>query len=97
MFDFLKKLARGGPSKPPKPAAELEYKGFRIVATPTQGSGGWSTQGTIEKTIDGELKSVAFVRADTSTTVDSAAEMSLDKGKKIIDERGDAVFDSDRA
>ncbi|MGI9334351.1 MAG: HlyU family transcriptional regulator [Gammaproteobacteria bacterium] len=97
MVGFLKKIFGSSEPGPAKPAAELEYNGFRLIATPAQVSGGWSTQGTIEKTVGGELKSIDFVRADTSASQDAAAQMSLDKAKKIVDERGDAVFDADRA
>lgn len=98
MVGILKKLFGGGAEPgPAKPAAELDYDGFRLIATPVQVAGGWSTQGTIEKTIGGELKQIDFVRADTSPSRDGAAQMSLDKAKKIVDERGDAVFDGDRA
>ena len=45
----------------------------------------------------GEVRSIEFVRADTSPSQEAAAQMSLDKARKIVDERGDAVFDADRA
>jgi len=94
MFEFLKKLAGAPPA--PEPAEPLHYEGFEIVATPRQVAGGWSTEGMIRKVVDGETKEVAFIRADTSMSREDAVGASQGKARKIIDERGDEVFDGRR-
>ena len=94
MFEFLKKLA-GGPAAP-QPAEPVHYEGFEIVATPREVAGGWSTEGLIRKQVDGETKEVVFIRADTCMSREDAIGASQGKARKIIDERGDEVFDGRR-
>jgi hypothetical protein len=95
MFEFLKKLAGGGP-RAPAHADPVDYQGFRIVATPRQVPGGWSTEGLIRKHLDGEEREVAFIRADTCMSREDAVRASEAKARKIIDERGDDIFDGRR-
>jgi hypothetical protein len=97
MAGFFKRLFGGGTGSNVHTAEAIDYKGFQIIATPRQVSGGWSTEGLIRKQIDGEDKEVAFIRADTCMSTDDAVKAAQGKGHKIIDERGDAVFDSERA
>jgi hypothetical protein len=94
MFEFLKRL--GGGPKAPQPAEPVHYEGFQIVATPREVPGGWSTEGLIRKEVDGELKEVAFIRADTSMSREDAVRASEGKARKIIGERGEQVFDGRR-
>lgn len=97
MFGFLKNLF-GGLTQPKSHNAEpIEHKGFQIIATPRQVSGGWSTQGVIQKHIDGVQKEVTFIRADTCMSAEDAVMISQDKGRKIIDESGEQVFERERA
>ena len=97
MAGFFKKLFGGSGEAKVHTAEAITYEGFEIVAAPRQVSGGWSTQGVIRKQIDGELKEVPFIRADTCMSADDAVAAAQDKGRKIINERGVAVFDSERA
>ena len=48
--------------------------------------------GTIEKEIDGELKTYRFVRADRMSSRDDVTALALSKGKQIIDEQGEKIF-----
>ncbi len=95
-MSFLSKLFGGGGSAasagPAKPAAEEEYKGFVIRATPMQVGSEFQLAGTIDKEIGGEPKSHKFVRADRLPTREEAASRALDKGRQLIDEQGDKLF-----
>ncbi len=71
----------------------VEYEGFIIQATPLSQGGQWLTAGTISKAgPDGSLREHRFIRADTHTDKDAAAEMAVTKGKRIVDEQGERMF-----
>ena len=95
MFNVLKRLFGGNVSgnSTAKPAASVEYAGFEIIPRPRQVANGWSTEADIKKTIGGESKHHAFIRADTSPTRDTAIELIISKAKVLIEQRGDGVFD----
>ena len=48
--------------------------------------------GRIEKEIGGEMKRHDFVRADRFSSKDEAASMAISKGRQIIDEQGERMF-----
>lgn len=96
MIGFLKKLFTR-PEAKARAAAAIEYEGFEVVAMPRQVSGGWSTEGLIRKQLDDEWREVAFIRADTCMSEEDAVAAAQDKARKIINERGDEVFDGQRA
>ena len=96
MLDFLKKLL-GGAGRAPQPADPVEHEGFEIVATPREVPGGWSTEGLIRKRVGDAVREVPSIRADTCMSRDDAIRAAQGKGRKIIDERGDKVFDGRRA
>jgi hypothetical protein len=94
-MSFLSKLFGGGAASeagPAKSAAEEEYKGFLIRATPMAVGSEHQLAGTIEKEIGGELKSYKFVRADRLGSRDEAAARAIDKGRQLIDEQGERLF-----
>ena len=95
-MSFLSKLfgggASGGSSGPAKAAAEEEYKGFVIKATPTAVGSEHQLAGVIEKEVGGELKSYSFVRADRLASRDEAASRALVKGRQLVDEQGERLF-----
>lgn len=96
-MSFLKSLfgLGGGKTAGDAPAAaakEAEHKGFIIRATPYKDGGQFQTAGTIAKEIDGEMKEYKFVRADRFSTLEEAADLSLSKGRQIVDEQGDRMF-----
>ena len=96
-MSFLSKLFGGGgkggaESGPAKAAAEEEYKGFVIRATPSPVGSEHQLAGTIEKAIGGEVKSYKFVRADRLSTRYEAAARAIDKGKQLVDEQGEGLF-----
>ena len=93
MFGFLKKLA-GGSGKPAaaEAAPVTEYQGYAIQPCPREEAGGWSTEATITKEIDGELKTHHFIRADKTGSRDGAIELTLNKCRMTIDQIGDGIF-----
>ena len=91
LFGLGGKEAAGSPA-PTAAAKEAEHKGFLIRATPYKDSGQFQTAGTISKEIGGEMKEYKFVRADRFSTIEEAADLSLSKGRQIIDEQGERMF-----
>lgn len=83
----------GGASEAAPPPGET-YKGFTVRATPTPVGSEYQLAGTIEKEIDGELKTYKFVRADRMSSREDAVLLALGKGRQIIDEQGEGVFKS---
>jgi len=91
--NLLKSVFGGGGSKPTTPAAEpIEYKGYQIIAEPVSEGGQYRTAGRITKEISGELKESRFIRADNNGDIDASVEHCIYKGKQIIDEQGDSLF-----
>ncbi|MCG7393471.1 HlyU family transcriptional regulator [Microvirga sp. ACRRW] len=77
-----------------KTAAEaIEYKGFRIRPNPYPSKGQYQTAGTIEKDFETGVKEHHFVRAETHASKDDAAAFAIVKGRQIIDEQGERIFD----
>jgi hypothetical protein len=96
-MSFLKSLfgLGGGKEESRLPAAtakEAEHKGFIIRATPYKDGGQYQTAGMILKEVEGEMKEYKFVRADRFSTIEEAADLSLSKGRQIIDEQGEGIF-----
>lgn len=100
-MSFLKSLfglgggKEEGSSGPAATAKEAEHKGFIIRATPYKDGGQYQTAGTILKEIGGETKEYKFVRADRFSTIEEAADLSLSKGRQIVDEQGEKMFSKD--
>jgi hypothetical protein len=102
-MSFLKKLFGGGGTDdgrqgdgPAKVLGSEEYKGFTIRAVEMRVGGEFQLCGEIEMEIDGETKSQSFIRADRLTGAEEAARITLAKGRQVIDEQGEAVFDASR-
>ncbi|HEY5796601.1 MAG TPA: HlyU family transcriptional regulator [Bosea sp. (in: a-proteobacteria)] len=94
-MSFLKTLFGGrkaAEDKPAGPQKSIEHNGFTIHATPYQEGGQWQLCGVVEKTIDGELKSHRFVRADRFSGVAEATDFTLVKGQQLVDQQGEAIF-----
>ncbi|MBN9044812.1 MAG: hypothetical protein J0H18_03995 [Rhizobiales bacterium] len=102
-MSFLKRLFGGngngdggkeqGAASEPKEAGRLEHKEFLIVATPYSEAGQYQVCGVISRTVDGVLKEHRFVRADRCPAIEDAAKIALAKGRQIIDEQGEHIFD----
>lgn len=94
ILKFLSKFAAGKrqDSDPTNSSEAVTYKGYTIVPMPKQQGGQWTTEGYISKDIGGASKSEHFIRVDTHTARDEAANYSISKAKQIIDEQGDKLF-----
>jgi hypothetical protein len=95
-MSFLKSLFGGGKSsgaaKVNAPLGEETHKGFLIKAIEMRVGSEYQLSGTIEKEIGGELKTYSFVRADRLSSREDATTMAINKGRLIIDEQGDKLF-----
>jgi hypothetical protein len=88
-FDWL-----GGGKREEEPGEEVLYKDYGIRPTARRDGGHWLTAGVITKTFeDGVSKEHHFIRAETHGAKSDAEEFSIIKGKKIIDEFGDRMFE----
>ena len=96
MLALLKKMF-AKPQVQARTATPLEYKGLLIIATPRAVSGGWSTEGLIRENVAEQAREVAFIRADTCMSEQEAVAAAQNKARKIIDERGESVFNGQRA
>lgn len=93
MFGIFKKLLGGTPSESTaKTEPATGYQGFEIVPCPRQEDGGWTTEATITKTVDGEVRSHHFIRADKTGSRDGAIELTLNKCRQTIDQMGERIF-----
>ena len=93
-MSFLKKLFGGGSTSHVDKSASSasEYKGFTVRAAPYQEQGQWQMCGTIEKTLNGDIQSHRFIRADKFSSHEQAVEFTVSKAHQIIDQMGDTVF-----
>jgi hypothetical protein len=96
-MSFWKKLfgAGGGDESSVGTAASgphEEYKGFIIRASLVPAGSEYQLSGSIEKEVDGVVKRHDFVRADRFSSKDEAQSFTLAKGRQIIDEQGDGIF-----
>ena len=88
VFDFLKK--HFGSEKDSGETGSRQHavthEGCTIVPTPKQYKGGWTTEGLIEREVNGEIESRHFIRAETHMERDQAISHTIMKGQRIIDE-----------
>jgi hypothetical protein len=84
----------GGNEGEAKPGDAVEYNGFRIRPAPYSNAGQYQTAGVIEKDFPDGMKTHRFIRAETHASKDDAAAFAISKGKQIIDERGDKIFEA---
>ncbi|MCG8508187.1 MAG: HlyU family transcriptional regulator [Rhodospirillales bacterium] len=71
----------------------VDYQGYSIQPVAKQQGGQWLTAGVISKEIDGEVREHRFIRADTHSDKDDAAAMAIEKGKRIVEEQGERMFE----
>ena len=88
VFEFLKKHFASGKEDEATNSRQdaLTHEGYTIVPTPKQGQGGWTTEGLIEREVDGETESSHFIRAETHVAREQAVSHTILKGQRIIDE-----------
>lgn len=96
MVSFFKKLFGGGAASAEpagdKVLGEESYKGFLIKAIDMKAGSEFQLAGTIEKEIGGELKTYRYIRADRMSSRDDVTALALGKGRQIIDEQGEQIF-----
>lgn len=95
-MSFWKSLFGLGGEKAPEMArvdAEEEFEGYTIKAKLMKDDGEYRIAGTIERVVGGELKTQSFIRADKFADKETASSMTLAKGRQIIKEQGDRVFE----
>jgi len=88
MFGWLKKSKT---AKEPK-REWIEYKGYKIAATPISEGSQYRVSGVIEKGEDELKKSHSFVRADLISSELESKDFSIMKAKLMVDQLGDGVF-----
>ena len=94
---LMKKLFGGGDTgedggdKPIGDAAE--HKGCAIQPIVMQKGSQYLTAGIISREFPDGARAHRFVRADTHGSTDQAHEFAIVKGRQIIDEQGDRLFD----
>ncbi len=90
-MSLLSKLFGGNEKSDPKP---VTYNGFDIFPDLIVEGGRFRLSARIEKTIDGDRKVHAVIRADVFDSRDQAESISIKKAKQVIDEQGDHIFES---
>lgn len=92
IFEFLRNLT--GKKSDVEASAEdaVDYNGYAIQPNPRKDNDGWRIQGVISKEIESVQKEHTYIRADTYASKDDAVAATISKGKRIIDEQGDALF-----
>lgn len=94
MSFFRKLFGGGGESRAEAEASEpLEYKGYVLRATPFKDGGQFQCCGVITREVDGAMREHRFIRADKFSTLDDAFDITLRKGRQIVDEQGDRIFE----
>ena len=88
VFDFLKKHFGSEKDSGETDSRQhaVTHEGCTIVPTPKQDKGGWTTEGLIERDVNGEIESRHFIRAETHMERDQAISHTIMKGRRIIDE-----------
>ena len=88
VFEFIKKHFVSGKEDEATNSRQdaVTHEGYTIVPTPKQGQGGWTTEGLIEREVDGETESSHFIRAETHMDREQAVSHTILKGQRIIDE-----------
>jgi hypothetical protein len=90
-MSWFSRLFNGSSAEKPE-AEPVFHDGFRIFVEPIKESAGFRVAARIEKEIGGEVRTHRMVRADTLSTAEAAAEMTLRKAKSLIDQQGDSIF-----
>jgi hypothetical protein len=95
---LLARFFGGGTAEPGAaagdPADTVEYNGYRIRPAPFRVEGQFQTAGFIEKDFPEGRKEQRFIRADKHGTADEAKAFAISKGRQIVDEQGDKLFES---
>lgn len=69
-----------------------DYKEHTIFAEPVKDNGQWRLAGRVTKSIDGQTKEHAFVRADMFSSREDAVTFAFKKGELLVDQMGKSLF-----
>ena len=95
-MSFWKKLFGGGrtaDAASAKSLREVEHNGFIIEAQPYVEGGQYQVAGIISKVFGDARKTHRFVRADRFASPEEAAEIAIMKGRQMVDQLGDRIFE----
>ncbi len=93
-MSFWKRLFGGGSgSGSDKPAQITEHNGYTIEARPYREGGQYQVAGVIVKGEGEARREHRFIRADRFASIEEAADFALMKGRQIVDQQGDRIFD----
>ena len=84
--------AESGAAAAPRLEA-VDYNGYRIRPAPYPSRGQYQTAGVIEKDFPDGVRAHEFIRAATHAGIEDAAAFAIAKGKQIVDQQGDRMFD----
>jgi hypothetical protein len=95
VFGFVSKWFQRGDAAAGATAAgePVGYRGFTITPEPYRQQGQWQLAARITKEIDGETREHRLVRADLLSDAEEARRHAVTKARRLIDERGDGLFD----
>ena len=85
--------SEGGAGDAPVKGEAVEYNGYSIAPECRKQGSQWLTAGVISKPFDDQLKEHHFIRADLHASKDDAETCAVMKGKRIVDEQGDKMFE----
>ena len=87
----IRKLFRRDPDS--QRAPPTEYRGYLITPTPQRSGAEFHTCGEIARTVGAETRTARFIRADRHGSEEQAMQHAIQKGRQIIDELGDDLFE----
>ena len=85
--------SEGGEDDAPALGETVAYNGYSIAPACRKQGSQWLTAGVISKPFDDGVKEHHFIRADLHANKSDAEACAVMKGKRIVDEQGDAMFD----
>ena len=92
-MSILSKLfGRSGDKSMPE-EQPVTYNGFRIRPAPMVEGNQYRLAAWIEKEVGGETKTHHLVRADMTTSRETAVDAAIAKSKQVVDEQGERLFD----
>ncbi len=89
MPSFLSRLFGASAPKTPEP---ILHKDCRIFPDPIKEGAIFRIAARIEKDFGDDTRTHRLIRADTRSTLDEAAQATVDKARQAIDQLGDSLF-----
>lgn len=94
MLGFLSRWLQRGESGQETAAGDpIDYRGFTITPEPYRVQGQWQLAARITKEVAGVAREHHLVRADLVSDPEEARRHAVMKAQRLVDERGDALFD----